>query len=82
VTRAVRWEPPAVKDNERHGRAVARRIVEAVERFATTGHGDVKRLKGREGYRLRVGDWRVLFLMDGETITITRVRPRGGAYRD
>ncbi len=29
--------------------------------FAKSGQGDVKRLKGRAGTRLRVGDWRVIF---------------------
>ncbi|MBI2893547.1 MAG: type II toxin-antitoxin system RelE/ParE family toxin [Deltaproteobacteria bacterium] len=82
MSRSVRWEQPAVKDTERHGTAVCRRIVEAVERFAAIGHGSVERLKGQDGYRLRVGDWRVLFRMDSKTITVVRVLPRGGAYRD
>jgi len=30
-------------------------------RYAIDGHGDVKRLSGRQGYRLRVGESRVLF---------------------
>lgn len=47
---------------------VDRRLTE----FATTGHGDVKRLKGREESRLRVGDWRVIFYEDQGTIVIRR----------
>lgn len=34
--------------------------------YAETGVGDIKALKGVEGLRLRVGDWRVLFTVDGE----------------
>ncbi len=43
---------------------------------------NVKKLAGREGYRLRVGDWRVLFeINDGKLIIIVlAVKPRGGAY--
>lgn len=46
--------------------------------------GDVTRLKGRHEWRLRVGDWRVLFRRDAEvqTIEVLRVLPRGRAYRE
>ncbi len=33
-----------------------------------TGQGDVKRLQGRDGYRLRIGDYRVIFDEDKTTI--------------
>jgi mRNA interferase RelE/StbE len=36
--------------------------------YATRGQGDVKKLQGTEGYRLRVGDYRVLFAEDEVTI--------------
>jgi len=34
-------------------------------------------------WRLRVGDWRVLFTLDdaARTMIVLRVLPRGGAYR-
>ncbi len=43
---------------------------------------NVKELKGREGDRLRVEDWRVIYqLEDGAMILIViRVAPRDGAY--
>jgi len=45
--------------------------------------GDIKQLQGHtELYRLRVGDWRVLFSYpDTETVLIERVSPRGEAYK-
>lgn len=43
-------------------------VVEALSRFAVEGVGDVKKLTGREGYRLRVGAYRVLFTADLTTI--------------
>ncbi len=36
--------------------------------YATTGRGDVKRLSGRDGFRLRIGRWRVIFDEDEVTI--------------
>jgi mRNA interferase RelE/StbE len=79
------WADGAARQVARLDRVTTRRIVAAVERFAGTGHGDVKRLEGRPGeFRLRVGDWRVIFVLEPTTATmrVHRVLPRGGAYRD
>lgn len=45
--------------------------------------GDVKQLKGRPEWRLRLGGWRVLFLVDNDIITITVVAlgSRGDVYK-
>ena len=49
--------------------AEARTAVEdGLTRYALTGEGDVKMLKGREGFRLRIGRYRVLFDEDTQTI--------------
>ena len=44
--------------------------------YATTGRGDVKRLTGREGLRLRIGRWRVLFDEDATTVLAVYVGKR------
>jgi mRNA interferase RelE/StbE len=64
----------ASKILKRLPRNLALRIKAAVEKLPA---GDVKRLHGRDGYRLRVGDWRVLFTMDETVITIVEIGPRG-----
>jgi mRNA interferase RelE/StbE len=44
---------------------------------------NVKKLGGREDeYRLRVGNWRVIFSQDGVILDVLKVRPRGRAYED
>jgi mRNA interferase RelE/StbE len=46
--------------------------------------GDVRRLEGTSlQWRLRVGDWRVIFTMapSERTILVLLVRPRGAAYK-
>ncbi|MBL0161394.1 MAG: type II toxin-antitoxin system RelE/ParE family toxin [Bryobacterales bacterium] len=62
---------------------IARRVKQSVERFAETGAGNLKRLQAIDPpeFRLRVGDYRVRFHHDGETITVLRVRNRREAYR-
>ena len=44
---------------------------------------NVKTLAGRPGYRLRVGDWRVIFEVDEDVllIAILKIAPRGGVYQ-
>lgn len=41
---------------------------------------NVVKLQGREGYWLRVGDWRVVFADDGRVMLVERIGPRGGVY--
>jgi mRNA interferase RelE/StbE len=48
--------------------------------FAETGAGDVKALKGVSGMRLRSGDWRVLFTIKENIITIHAVGHRRDIY--
>ena len=43
-------------------------VTEALARYAVSGEGDVKRLSGRDGYRMRVGSYRVIFDEDATTI--------------
>lgn len=60
---------------------VARRIIAKIERLRNDLAGDVKRLVHyTPGWRLRVGDWRVLFHIEGDTIWIWRVVHRSEAY--
>jgi mRNA interferase RelE/StbE len=48
--------------------------------YATNGSGDVKRLKGTAGCRLRIGDWRVIFIEDARSITVVAVGNRKEIY--
>lgn len=59
---------------------VRRRIEAKLNTFAETGHGDVKRLKGRDGARLRVGDWRVIFYVERDTLIVVAVGHRREIY--
>lgn len=58
---------------------VAAKIVE-LARYPTVSN--IKALKGslKGQHRARIGDYRIIFTVSGETLTITRVVIRGGAY--
>jgi len=59
---------------------VRRRLNTKLETFARTGQGDVKRLKGQPGSRLRVGDWRIVFYTEANTIVVVAVGHRREIY--
>lgn len=79
----IEWTEPSLEDMAALDKGVARRVQQAMERFARTGAGNIKRLQGIEPpeFRLRVGDWRVRFHRQGEIIRVLRVRNRREAYR-
>jgi mRNA interferase RelE/StbE len=44
--------------------------------YATQGIGDIKKLHGIDGYRLRVGEYRVIFAEDQVTILAVQIGRR------
>ena len=65
---------------------VERTIISKIEQLAADPfavNNNVIALKGSAGFRLRVGAWRVLYVLDleAETVTIAAILPRGEAYR-
>lgn len=84
MTYAVRWTKQATKDVDRLGRKTRDRIIRAVEALAENPRGpNTKPLRGSDDWRLRVGDFRVIYSIDDGVLVVLvlRVRPRGGAYK-
>jgi mRNA interferase RelE/StbE len=84
IPRTVEWRSEAKRDLRGLDAPLVKRIVRVVDRYAATGHGDVKQLQGvDQRWRLRIGDWRVLFTLDHGRllVLVLRVLPRGSAYR-
>lgn len=79
--RGVVWTRSAQRDLRRLQRQVADQVTNAVESYARTGQGDVRKLEARREYGLRVREWRALFTREpGGPIVVRRVLPRGRAY--
>jgi mRNA interferase RelE/StbE len=75
----------AVKTLRRMPRNVRDLIIGKIEDLAVdppAPNNNVRRLTGRPGYRLRVGDWRVIYDLDHglRILAVERMAPRGGAY--
>ena len=59
-----------------------RRITEALKDLAAKPpSGDIVKLQGKDGYRLRVGDYRVIFDITEKQVIVYRIAPRGQAYK-
>ena len=80
---AVDLKPRAIKDLKHLQKQDASRIADALERLQSDLTGDVKKLTNfTPEYRLRVGQFRVLFEIENETrIIVYRVVHRREAYR-
>ncbi len=63
----------------------AKRIRDKIEELAKdpTAMRNVVRLTGVEGYRLRVGDWRVIYVLEQDemVVVVVKIKPRGEVYR-
>jgi mRNA interferase RelE/StbE len=70
------FAPTAAKQFDALSSAAHVAIEQSLARYATGGEGDVKRLTGREGYRMRVGEYRVIFDETRTTIPALRVGRR------
>ena len=72
----------ALKTLRRMPANTARRIMEKVDAYAAdpaSQANNVTALQGRDGIRLRVGDWRVI-IDDGAVLAVLEIGPRGGIY--
>jgi len=58
----------AAKDIDSLPRDAREQVEAGLHHYAMTGKGDVKALRGRDGYRLRVGSYRLIFDEDATTI--------------
>jgi mRNA interferase RelE/StbE len=71
-----------VRDIDRLPSRIQAQVLTRIEEMSNDFKGDVKRLTNiTPEYRLRVGDYRVLFEVEKETIVIYRIRHRREVYR-
>ena len=77
------WPESARNELRAVERQIAIRILHALTEYGDSGSGDVRTLTGEwQGhFRIRVGDYRVIFTISKDEITIVRVRHRSESYR-
>lgn len=79
----IEWLEEAKADVRSLDRSTAMRIFDGILHYARTGGGDVTPLHGdmAGSFRLRLGDYRVLFALEDNVMRIFGVRHRSQAYR-
>jgi mRNA interferase RelE/StbE len=79
----INYSKDASKALSRMSANMAKLIRSKIEQYASDPAplaNNVKALRGRPGFRLRVGDWRVIFDEIGDVIDILEIGPRGRVY--
>lgn len=74
----INYSKQAIKFLKKQDKPTKQRIVNAIN---TLPEGDVKRLQGQSGYRLRVGDFRIIFDRTGNILFIEKIDNRGQVYK-
>ena len=60
---------------------IRKQILRKIGRLESGMHGDIKHLRGGDiAYRLRAGDYRILFDVEGAIIVIRRIGNRKNIY--
>lgn len=81
----IAYSRDALKSLRRMPANEAKRVRQKVDAYArdpASQANNVVRLKGRDGFRLRVGDWRVIFDKQGNVMAILAIGARGSIYED
>ncbi|WP_022722840.1 type II toxin-antitoxin system RelE/ParE family toxin [Rhodopseudomonas sp. B29] len=76
----IAFTPAATRQWLKLSPQIRARIKAKLDVFAATGNGDIKKMKGQTGARLRVGDWRVIFYEEADTIIVAAVGHRREVY--
>lgn len=76
--------PKAQKELDKIDDKIAFRISQKIYQLRNDPFGsDSQKLGGGKGYRIRIGDWRVIYIVDkaSKTVTVIRIRHRREVYR-
>lgn len=74
----IKYSKQSVKFLSKQDKPTRIRIVNAINDLP---NGDVKKLQGQEGYRLRVGAFRIIFDYEGNILWIEKIDNRGQVYK-
>jgi mRNA interferase RelE/StbE len=77
----IEYTESALEDLSGIPKRFAEQILRKITRLESGLRGDIKRLQTSDiGYRLRSGDYRILFDLEGDRIVIQKIKHRRQAY--
>lgn len=73
------YSKKALRFLRKQDRPTQKRLASAIGKLPM--EGDIKKLRGKDGYRLRVGNFRVIFDVNGIIVDIIDIGNRGRIYK-
>ncbi|MCH7850823.1 MAG: type II toxin-antitoxin system RelE/ParE family toxin [Nanoarchaeota archaeon] len=80
MKRDIEWAKKGLEDLDRLEQINAKRILRKINTLKEFISSDIKRLAGSNSFRLRVGNYRIIFEIDGRIINILRIGHRKNIY--
>lgn len=74
----ITYSRQSVKFLSKQDKIAQKRIINAINKLP---NGDVKKLQGRTGYRLRIGNFRIIFDSSENILYIKEIDNRGQIYK-
>lgn len=74
----INYSRQSVKFLKKQDTITQKRIISTVNKLPNR---DVKKLQERDGYRLRIGNFRIIFDLNGNIIYIEEINNRGQIYK-
>lgn len=75
------YEKEALRELDKLEPSISRRIIKKIDEMSENPSlCDIKKLKASEDYRLRVGNYRIIFVFNKDIITILKVGHRKNIY--
>lgn len=79
---SIEIKPQAIKDGKKIPLKQLKRIFDKIELLSDNLQGDVKHLTDfAPEYRLRVGDYRVLFEVEHNAVVVYKIKHRKNVYK-
>lgn len=79
--KSVAYTRPAIRQLTKLPDTVRADLIAKINRYAADGTGDVKSMKGSAAFRLRAGDYRIIFEMSRLEISVVAAGHRRDIYR-
>jgi mRNA interferase RelE/StbE len=76
----IEYGPTALNDLDSLGERVRTQVLRKIERLKSGLHGNKHLRRADVAYRLRTGDYRILFDVEGDVIVIRRIGHRKNVY--
>jgi len=78
----IEWKESAIREIEKLDRSITSRIYKKVDELKSDIYSmDIKRLRGSDDFRLRVGDYRIIFSLINNKLTILKIGHRKKIYK-